>query len=102
MGRLLSKNERAESEAKSAKMAVSNRTEQDRESTVIAHSHYIHLFLSFIHTLSSLSRSLNILSVFFHYCIDARTTQYYLPLLATMICLIDLYLYVIHRVTMRP
>lgn len=29
---------------------------------------------------------------FFHYCIDARTTQYYLPLLATTICLIDLYL----------
>lgn len=40
------------------------------------------------------SRSSNtlFLCVFFHYCIDARTTQYYLPLLATTICLIDLYL----------
>lgn len=42
------------------------------------------------------SRSSNtlFLYVFFHYCIDARTTQYYLPLLATTICLIDLYLFV--------
>lgn len=39
----------------------------------------------------SFSLSLS-LCFFFHYCIDARTTQYYLPLLATTICLIDFYL----------
>lgn len=51
--------------------------------------------LPFYHVLSIIEYSLSLslsLCVFFHYCIDARTTQYYLPLLATTICLIDLYL----------
>lgn len=54
-----------------------------------------------IHTLSIL---LNLRSVyyffvpFFRYCIDARTTQYYLPSLATTICLI-LYLYVYYIIS---
>lgn len=48
-----------------------------------------------IHVLSIIEFSLSLcffFLFFFHYRIDARTTQYYLPLLATTICLIDLYL----------
>lgn len=50
-----------------------------------------------IHILSIIEYSLSVF--FFHYCIDARTTQYYLPLLPITICLINLYLCtVIYRV----
>lgn len=50
-----------------------------------------------IHILSIIEYSLSVF--FFHYCIDARTTQYYLLPLPITICLINLYLCtVIYRV----
>lgn len=56
------------------------------------------LYHSFCHSYS-LDHRIFSLCVFFHYCIDARTTQYYLPPLPITICLINLYLCtVIYRV----
>lgn len=52
---------------------------------------FLIMFSRIHHRLLFVSLPLSISLCFFHYCIDARTTQYYLPLLATTICLIDLY-----------